>query len=483
MDNKIALHQQPRLQKIHEAFKANDYEIRLVGGCVRDYMLGVTPKDIDLATPAKPDEIIRIGRTIPGASVIPTGLQHGTVTYHIDGENFEITTLRVDVETDGRHAQVQFVEDFKLDAARRDFTFNAMSLDFDGVVYDYFNGCDDLRNKRIRFVGDFRDRIREDFLRVLRMFRFAARFHMSHSISDDLKEFLQTTEVRKGLLSLSGERVWSELQKIFKNDAGSLQAIYAMQPLGVIEAALDVKGTVSHFVHFFTHPIGFLTQIVRTEDVERVIDRLKFSRHEQFLFRESVRIFDLTHRIMTPNMVRSIIARYAHRGTNDDDLMALFQAATGYGPNFVRGMFGSRDICGPDQIAQQAIADAKEYFGKFPVTGGHLTDLGIKPGPIFSKLLRVMEGVWFNPSRNMVAIHGRDSLLKKVVGPFIGTPMIHTLEVIEFDSVTMHNLEVLDVLERNNVTHTATYYSSENGDRVAIVLGEPSSAAFAKMYV
>ena len=148
---------------------------RLVGGCVRDTLAGLEVADIDLATPDAPADVIAALEQA-GLRALPTGLAHGTVTALAEGRGFEITTLRHDLQTDGRHAVVAFTDDWRADAARRDFTINAMSATPDGTLFDYFDGAADLQAGRVRFVGDAATRIAEDYLRILRFFRFFARY-------------------------------------------------------------------------------------------------------------------------------------------------------------------------------------------------------------------------------------------------------------------------------------------------------------------
>ncbi len=160
--------------RVRKALDGNGEETRIAGGAVRDLALGLTPGDFDLATTASPDVVMARARAA-GFNVAPTGLAHGTVTVIADGRPFEVTTLREDVATDGRHAVVKFGRDFRADALRRDFTINALSLDAEGRVHDYCGGLADLEARRVRFIGDARERIREDYLRILRFFRFSAR--------------------------------------------------------------------------------------------------------------------------------------------------------------------------------------------------------------------------------------------------------------------------------------------------------------------
>ena len=181
----------PSLLKLAELFKANQHEIRVAGGAVRDMLMGIVPHDVDFATTATPDQVKKMLNDADIRMINANGEKHGTITARVDDtENFEVTTLRVDLVTDGRHAVVEFTQDWRLDAGRRDLTINALflgssslrsllvcelllpfALDLEGTVYDYFNGIDDLNHRRIRFVGDPAERIREDYLRILRYFR------------------------------------------------------------------------------------------------------------------------------------------------------------------------------------------------------------------------------------------------------------------------------------------------------------------------
>lgn len=187
-----------------------EQNVRVVGGAVRDLLLGAKPKDFDLATKLLPVDVMDMLRGA-GLTVLETGLQHGTVTVMVDGEPHEITTLRVDTETDGRHATVVFTDDWKLDAERRDLTINAMSMDMNGEVHDYFGGMSDLDEGYTRFVGDAYDRIEEDYLRILRYFRFVGIMGRA----SDPATLEAITHTADGLVGISGERIWMEMRKIF----------------------------------------------------------------------------------------------------------------------------------------------------------------------------------------------------------------------------------------------------------------------------
>ncbi len=183
---------------------------RFVGGCVRDSVLGRAVKDIDIATPTPPETVMAL-LADAGIKVVATGLAHGTVTAVVERDHFEITTLRRDVETYGRHAKVAFTDDWAADAARRDFTMNALYLDGDGRIYDPIGGLDDVRQGRVRFVGDPAERINEDVLRILRFFRFHAHYGRGPV---DRAGLAACRTLASGLHRLSGERVRDELLRL-----------------------------------------------------------------------------------------------------------------------------------------------------------------------------------------------------------------------------------------------------------------------------
>ncbi|APH54929.1 Poly(A) polymerase [Granulibacter bethesdensis] len=189
-------------------------QARPVGGCVRDALAGRPVADIDLAVPMPPEQTLyRLEQA--GLHSIPTGLSHGTVTAVSRGQRFEITSLRRDLATDGRHAEVSFTDDWQEDAARRDFTINAMSLSPDGTLHDYFGGLDDLRAGRVRFVGQAARRVAEDRLRALRFFRFQARYgRWEQGAEPDVAAMQAIAAIAGELTQLSAERVWSELRRI-----------------------------------------------------------------------------------------------------------------------------------------------------------------------------------------------------------------------------------------------------------------------------
>src|SRR6266404_871875 len=259
---------------------------RVVGGAVRNALLKIPTGDIDIATTALPDEVIRRARAA-GIKSVPTGIDHGTVTLVVNAQPFEVTTLREDTETFGRKATVAFGRDWVGDAHRRDFTINALSVGPDGVVHDYVGGLDDIAARRVRFIGDAGLRIAEDYLRILRFFRIHAAFGTGEV---DRAGYLACIAGRAGLATLSAERMRMEMLKLLVAD-GATGAVIAMADGGLL---LPIFGGVAYTGPFAAmiaaerllglkpDPIRRLAAlaVAVTEDAKRVAGRLRLSNAE-----------------------------------------------------------------------------------------------------------------------------------------------------------------------------------------------------------
>ncbi len=225
----------PATQAVFAAIAAGGHEARAVGGTVRDTLLGRAVHDVDFATTARPEEVMRLAAA-RGLSVHPTGLAHGTVTVVADGIAHEVTTLRRDVATYGRHADVAFTDDWRADAERRDFTINALYADAEGRIYDPLGGYRDLVAGRVRFIGAPEKRIAEDYLRILRFFRFTAEFGCG---APDGAGLLAAVRARKGLAQLSAERIGAELLKILMTRRAA-EIVPIMQAWGILTATVEL---------------------------------------------------------------------------------------------------------------------------------------------------------------------------------------------------------------------------------------------------
>ncbi|WP_409189961.1 CCA tRNA nucleotidyltransferase [Bradyrhizobium sp. RDM4] len=272
--------------RVLQILNVDGEEARVVGGAVRNALLDLAPGDIDIATTALPEEVMRRAKSA-GIKGVPTGIDHGTITLVIDSQPYEVTTLREDTETFGRKARVAFGRDWVKDAERRDFTMNGLSVDAGGVVYDYVGGVADARARRVRFIGDADQRITEDYLRILRFFRIHAAFGAGEP---DRAGYLACIRGRAGLATLSAERVRMEMLKLLvaggassaalaMADAGLLQALIGgvvytgpLSAMIAIERALGLPASV-------TRRLAALTVAV-TEDAKRVAARLRLSNNE-----------------------------------------------------------------------------------------------------------------------------------------------------------------------------------------------------------
>jgi poly(A) polymerase len=261
-------------------------EARVVGGAVRNALLKIPLGDIDIATTALPDEVVRRAKAA-GIKSVPTGIDHGTVTLVVDGQPFEVTTLREDTETFGRKAKVAFGRDWIRDAERRDFTINGLSVDAAGVVHDHVGGLADIAAKHVRFIGDPNQRIAEDYLRILRFFRIHAAYGAGEP---DRAGYLACIRARAGLATLSAERVRMEMLKLMVAQ-GAAGAVVAMADGGLL---LPIFGGVAYTGPFVAmiaaeRLLGLEPDAVRrlgalavavTEDAKRVATRLRLSNAE-----------------------------------------------------------------------------------------------------------------------------------------------------------------------------------------------------------
>ncbi|MEG9861020.1 MAG: CCA tRNA nucleotidyltransferase [Parvularculales bacterium] len=264
-----------------------EYDTRFVGGCVRDSLLGLPVKDVDIATRLKPELVVERLRKA-GLSPRTQGIGHGTAGVTVSGISFEITTLRVDVKTDGRHAEVAYTDDWVVDASRRDFTLNALYADRYGVVYDPLGGRSDLKAGVVRFIGEAETRIREDYLRILRFFRFHARYGAGELNGAG---FEACQALKQGLEKLSAGRVREELLKILGASGGPmvLRTMAATGILSIVLPEATYLGRYERLVDIEEHQLFKSDAVLRlaalldpdVENVEAVAGRLKLSRADR----------------------------------------------------------------------------------------------------------------------------------------------------------------------------------------------------------
>ena len=339
---------------------------RVVGGAVRDALLQKPVADIDLATPSPPEESAAALRAA-GIKVVPTGLAHGTVTAVVGGRGFEITTLRHDVRTDGRHAVVAFTADWRGDALRRDFTINAMSMTRDGSVFDYAGGLADLRARRVRFVGDPATRIQEDYLRILRYFRFQSRYG---STPPDAATIAALRGGIPGLARLSVERVWMELRRILQAP-NPVAGIGLMADLGVLGAvAPDLDPVPLARLQASGAPVDPILRVsaMLTGGPTAFAERMKLSNEER------------------DRLVRLPTVPVAAMDADDDALRRMLA------DHRREDLIDRSWLAGTPAGVRLRLAALPQPV--FPLQGQDILDLGLSGGPRVGTLLRTVRAWW-----------------------------------------------------------------------------------------
>lgn len=378
----------PATRAVMAALAARGGVARFVGGCVRDAVIGREVADVDIATAEPPETVIGLLEDA-GLRAVPTGLAHGTVTAIAQGRPFEITTLRRDVETDGRHAKVAFTDDWASDAARRDFTFNAMFCDADGTLYDPFDGAADLAAGRVRFVGDARARIEEDVLRLLRFFRFYAHYGAP---PPDPEALAACAALAPKLPGLSGERVRVETLKLLAApdpmpavrllaEAGVLPHFmpeargpdfFALERLVAIEARLKAADPIRRLAAL----------VVGAEDPETIAERLRLSNAQ------ARRLQDLLRPPVT--IGGAMDDRDARR--------ALYRAGAETYRDLVLLAWARDTAAALDGAAYERPWALAESWPtpRFPLAGKDVLARGVARGPHVGALLAALEAWWID---------------------------------------------------------------------------------------
>ena len=396
-------------RRVLAALEAGGRAARFVGGCVRDGLLGrPVGAEIDLATPERPEQVMRLLERA-GLPAIPTGLAHGTVSTIANGRHFEITTLRRDVACDGRHAEVEFTDDFAADAARRDLTINAMSCDAAGRLYDYFGGRADLGAGRVRFVGDAAARIAEDYLRILRFFRFFARYGRPPA---DAAALAACAAAAPELGRLSGERIQAEMTKLLaaKEPLPALRLMVETSVLGHVIPGRVALARLARLLEVSSDSDAMvrLAALLRPppgdpEAAEEVAARWRLAN------RDTDRLLAMT-RDPLPELGASPAARARdlHRlgAERYADLVRIAAADADGDPH--------REL--PDALAAAASWEPR----RLPVGGDDILALGVPAGPRVGAILATLEAWWvardFAPDRAACLAEARRLLAQDEAG-------------------------------------------------------------------
>lgn len=386
----------PEVHQIFDRLEAGGGTVRFVGGCIRDLLLGRAIADItdyDLATDVPPNRVIELleGKV---RKVVPIGFEHGTITAMCHTKSFHITTLREDILTNGRHATVRFTEDWAKDAQRRDFTINALSVNREGTLYDYVGGLSDLREGRIKFVGTPTKRIKEDYLRILRFFRFYALY--GKTVVDRTTLDACRASVSK-VSELSGERIWHELELILK--AHKLDPTFRlMSDIGLLKSLLPADCSIDHL---FALARTEATLSVPADAIRRLVALARIETRE---------VADLTHRLKMSNAkARRIKKLCSLRGTSQPNMDNRVLSPTMYrlGEKTCRDTilldWADWKVRAPKepnhlQESWQRTWDCAAVWVRpqFLLKGKDILECGLEQGPRIGEILSAVEQWWVN---------------------------------------------------------------------------------------
>ena len=401
---------EPALQAVFDALEQEGDAARVVGGAVRNTLLGVAVSDIDIATTAEPATVIRRVEAA-GLKAVPTGVDHGTVTVVSEGRAFEVTTLREDVETHGRHATVRFGRDWQHDAARRDFTMNALYAARDGTLFDPVGGLPDLAARRVRFIGEADRRIREDYLRILRFFRFHAQYGEGEPDAEGLSA---VARLKDGLMGLSAERIGAEMRKLVAA-RGAVATLEAMAASGVMPQVLVPRVGLAPFEAL--RALDALCANTRAPalalaalseggeaELDALADRLRLSNAERRRMK-AARLAADAARMKSwdagPEALRlaalELLYRHGREAATDGVLLAAAESGRAADDGALRAL-----------LAAVTALD----IPRLPLSGGELTKAGVAPGPKVGEGLRLAETRWIESGFSL----DRVALISAVLG-------------------------------------------------------------------
>lgn len=361
----------PSLKRVFAAIRGAGGEARVAGGAVRNALMKIPVADVDIATTLTPEEVTAACRAA-GMSVHPTGIDHGTVTVVADHHPYEVTTLRHDVETDGRRARVRYTDDWEADALRRDFTINALYCDESGKIYDFTNGCEDALRKRIIFVGRPSQRITEDYLRILRFFRFHARFG---SGAPDVAGLTACVRYRRKLETLSAERIRQEMFKLIAAP-GAVPTLKLMAEHGILTHILPYTDNWRVISRLPPDPVLRLAALAA--DPASMKTRWRLSNHE------SARIVAAASLVPPTPALRPRERR-----------IILYQTGAEAWRDLVRLAWARSRARLDDRAWNNLLRLADRWaIPQLPVGGHDLITAGVAPGPEIGRMLRRLEDWW-----------------------------------------------------------------------------------------
>ncbi|MBP5352819.1 MAG: CCA tRNA nucleotidyltransferase [Alphaproteobacteria bacterium] len=388
-----------KIVRLFNAVEDHGGKIRFVGGAVRDTLAGLSGFDLDLATDLSPDELVEACEN-EGLKTVPIGLKYGTIGVVLDNKVLEVTSLRRDVKTDGRHAVVEFTDDWSVDASRRDLTINAVYADLHGNVFDYYDGISDLENHIVRFIGKPEDRIKEDYLRIMRFFRFYSRFGKAPIDKEALNACIKHKE---GLRTLSIERVRDELFKLLVTPhvAETMKIIYDNDILGYFlpkSEHLDILERLSRLVEDLNYEGNFLRRLYalyvpNVAQAENIAQALRFTKKQKETFVNWARIEISEENILSPSARLKLIYRYGKQFCIDKLILTV----------------AIHDINAPH--LDKVLAEIENtVMPIFPIRGRDVLNHGISDNRKIGEVLDKLESMWIDSDFKL----NRDELLAQI---------------------------------------------------------------------
>ena len=388
MDQLDKIIKQPNIQKIFNIFnKEQDGSIFLVGGCVRDALMGIEVTDFDFAISYEPLKVIEILK-LNEIKYLDMGIKFGTVTAILNGSKYEITTFRKDIVTDGRHAEVEFTKELEIDASRRDFTVNSLYADKDGKIYDFFNGQEDLKNNQLKFIGDPKQRIKEDYLRIMRFFRFLTSYS-NQTLDEKLIAIFK--DESHNLSIISKERIWSEFKEILrsKNPVNTLQVMNKVSIFNNIIRNIEISDGILNLIEIeekikMQNNYILRLSLLLNNDLKNIEDFLNDFPLTVNEAKELTELGKLNQKIVSYLSMKEVRSMLYRMGSDNFKNQIILNWA--------------KDINNKNEVNWRSLYEVSNSWEKpdFSIKADEVLRMGIEKGPLVGKILDELEEWWID---------------------------------------------------------------------------------------
>ena len=388
MDQLDKIIKQPNIQRIFNIFsKEQAGSIFLVGGCVRDALMGIEVTDFDFAISYEPLKVIEILK-LNEIKYLDMGIKFGTVTAILNGSKYEITTFRKDIVTDGRHAEVEFTKELEIDASRRDFTVNSLYADKDGKIYDFFNGQEDLKNNQLKFIGDPKQRIKEDYLRIMRFFRFLTSYS-NQTLDEKLIAIFK--DESHNLSIISKERIWSEFKEILrsKNPVNTLQVMNKVSIFSNIIRNIEISDGILNLIEIeakikMQNNYILRLSLLLNNDLKNIEDFLNDFPLTVNDAKELTELGKLNQKIVSYLSMKEVRSMLYRMGSDNFKNQIILNWA--------------KDINNKNEVNWRSLYEVSNSWEKpdFSIKADEVLRMGIEKGPLVGKILDELEEWWID---------------------------------------------------------------------------------------